>query len=235
MFEETRFWRRGPGGRDSAAAEERRVWVRFPHERDVTLRTSAADTEPVRARVRDLSRGGVGLVVDHGYTGADMLNVELPTAHRRTGGAVLAYVLRAVSLPGGAWSLGCAFATELDDDALSALGGCPERTAEPDRRDWGRIPARGTARFFSVGTYCLTHQADILDVSPGGVGLVAGERVEPGSVLSVELTCPGAPPRSALAGVMAVRAHADGRWVLGCSFIREMAEDEFCGLTGAQN
>jgi hypothetical protein len=229
MIEKVTSWHQRPPGRELEAVGERRVWVRFPGDTDATLRT--ADTGPVSARVRDLSRGGIGLVVDHGFTGGSLLSVELPALGRRRG-AVLAYVLRASPMANGGWVLGCVFAAELDDDTLFAMGGRRERSALSDRRTWARAAAPGTARYFAIGTYDLTRQADVENVSPGGIGLVVNDWVDPGAVLAVELKCPGAAQVSTLVGVTSVRPRDDGRWIVGGSFIREMDEAEFRVLAG---
>ncbi|HEY1379145.1 MAG TPA: PilZ domain-containing protein [Gemmataceae bacterium] len=243
MFDHARSWWQRLAGRgrgaptervgDAVGGAERRVSVRFPADGPAAVRSAAG---PVAARVRDVSRGGISLAVEHGFAGGTLLTVELPGA---VGGAVLAYVLRADPLPEGGWALGCAFAAELGGDALTALGGRRERPAGPDRRAWARSPAVGAARYFPLGEYELTRWADVLDVSPAGVGLAVGERVEPGAVLSLELACgdgpaahPGPAAVSLLAGVLATSPLEDGRWLLGCSFIRELDEDEFRALRG---
>jgi hypothetical protein len=230
MFEQARsLWRRLTGAGAAAGGGERRVWVRFPADPGAP----AGDTDPIPARVHDLSRGGVSLVLDRGHPAGHLLHVELPgDGEGQPGGTALAYILRATELPGGAWSLGCAFAAELGDDALRALGGRRQRPAAGDRRAWTRFPARGTALYFPVGSYAPTRRAAILDVSPTGVGLAVEERLEPGAVLSVELTCPDAPPLSVLASVVYVSPREAQRWLLGCSFIHELGEDEFQELRG---
>jgi hypothetical protein len=230
MFGQAHSWWRWFTGREPSAGDDRRVWVRFPGESDAKVRDASPDGAFIQARVRDLSRGGIGLVVDRGFDGRNLLLVDLPPGSRHPGATVLAYVLRADALPDGGWALGCVFATEPGDGGVAALtGGLP---AGVDRRVWARLPTRGVCRYYPVGDYALTRQADIVNVSPAGVGLVAKERLEPGAVLAIELACPGGEPMSAVASVVSVTPLDDGGWLLGCAFDREMEEGELLALWG---
>jgi PilZ domain-containing protein len=104
--------------------------------------------------------------------------------------------------------------------------GTPAATVE-DRRQWVRFasgaqiacqtaPKLGQVRF----------AAKVHDVSFGGIALVADRPLTPGDLLHVEL--PGAPgcPAQLLACVIQVHAALAGLWTVGCSFIRELSEQE---------
>jgi hypothetical protein len=229
MFGQAHSWWRRLIGREPRAGDDRRVWVRFPDNANAMVRTTSA-VAPVQARVRDLSRGGIGLVVDRGFGGGNLLFVDLPPCAEHRGATVLAYVLRADPLPSGGWALGCTFAAESENGGSAALTGwLPDGD---DRRAWARLSTRGSCRYYPVGGYALTRRADVVNVSPAGIGMVAGERIEPSTLLALELACPGGETVSAVASVVSVRPLDDGRWLMGCSLDREMDEDELRALWG---
>jgi len=181
----------------------------------------------VAARVCGFSHAGIGLLVECECASGAMLQIELPSIPDQSKSTVLAYVRRAKQLTKREWLLECAFAIELDDETLSGLGGRRQRPDPPDRRAWARFPVLGSATYFPVGTHALSRRASILDLSPAGVGLLGSEYLEPGAVLSTELSCGNGDPFSILACVVFVSEKEAGRWLLGCQFIRELKESEF--------
>src|SRR5205085_1988087 len=75
--------------------------------------------------------------------------------------------------------------------------------------------------------------ATVRDVSVGGVRLHLRRRFEPGAGLAIEL--PGrddGPPATVLARVVHVHGQEDGSWVLGCSFVSRLSDDELNALLG---
>lgn len=73
--------------------------------------------------------------------------------------------------------------------------------------------------------------ARIRDVSSGGLRLLLRRRFEPGTGLAVEVA--GAEddaPSTLLVRVVRVRAEADGCWLLGCTFVSPLGEEEIQGL-----
>jgi hypothetical protein len=73
----------------------------------------------------------------------------------------------------------------------------------------------------------LAWPAEIRDVSAGGVGLVLGRRFERGAGLAIEIPeSPTAPADTLLARVIHTTALPEGEWLLGCSFISELSQDE---------
>jgi hypothetical protein len=173
MFGNAQSWWRRLIGRETWSGRDRRVWVRCPDVGSAVLRPAApGGAGPIQAEVRDLSRGGIGLVVDHRFDAGNLLLLDLPPWANRPGATVLAYVMRADPLAVGRWELGCKFAAEPGHGVLAALTGRVPDSA--DRRAWARFPTRGSCRYYPVGGYALTCRADIVNVSPAGVGLVAG-------------------------------------------------------------
>jgi hypothetical protein len=76
--------------------------------------------------------------------------------------------------------------------------------------------------------------AVIRDVSFGGLSLHLDRRFEPGAGLSIVLPGrEGGAPSTVLARVVHVHPQPDGSWVLGCSFVSRLSEEELGALVGA--
>jgi hypothetical protein len=104
---------------------ERRAWIRYGCE-------SAAVCRPVRpekdmgwmARVRDISAGGVGLLLRHRFRPGTPLLVELNnpvTSFRRILPVRVMHATPFQSDGTLCWLVGCAFTTVLREDELQAL------------------------------------------------------------------------------------------------------------------
>jgi hypothetical protein len=109
-----------------------------------------------------------------------------------------------------------------------------KRTAArtPERRQWPRYHSAVGTHFQPVaGAEGERLPAAVGDISPGGVSLLVGRRLEPGALVHVAL-----PGRAAnlLACVLHIRDVRDSRWSLGCSFIRELSEEELATFRPAR-
>jgi hypothetical protein len=105
---------------------ERRAWIRYPTDRDTFCRpgTGRKDRDLWwQAEVRNLSAGGIGLVLNRRFTPGTILSVELPSANQGPVILLLARVVHATAQADGGWLIGCEFATRLRDDDLQALTG----------------------------------------------------------------------------------------------------------------
>src|SRR5206468_940325 len=122
MFKRTQSFihRLARGGLESIECE-RRAWGRFATDRQTTVRRNQEGGAPLTARIEDVSGGGVRLVVQDQFDPGDMIQVDLPLNGERNT-VVLACVVHARPEPGGGWSLGCSFATELSDTDLESVG-----------------------------------------------------------------------------------------------------------------
>jgi c-di-GMP-binding flagellar brake protein YcgR len=101
--------------------------------------------------------------------------------------------------------------------------GNAEPALNPERRVWVRFPARTGAQVRPAAPEgSILIDAKVLDVSLGGVKLVVDRRLEPGSLISLEL--PGDDPTavSVLACVVRAEEQPNEKWVLGCNFSREL-------------
>jgi hypothetical protein len=73
--------------------------------------------------------------------------------------------------------------------------------------------------------------ARIRDISVGGLGLVVGNRLEPGTGLVVGLPSKKASwPRSVAGRVMHVHQQGDGAWAHGCAFAAPLSEPQLHDL-----
>jgi hypothetical protein len=241
MFERTfSFWRRLFRGNQhasglngvSGAGDERRLWVRYPADLDTSVQLNHR-VMPIKssAKVRDLSRGGANLLLEHEVQAGQLIHLELP--HPTDGECmILACVVRAEQEPSGKWALGCVFARELSDEDLNELGANRVRHAPEDKRLWQRFPTTLHACFRQVGaTDGPANHADVLNLSATGVGLLADDFIEPGALLHLDLSGQdSAETRTILSCVVHVSEHGDGRWALGCNFIRELSDADLRAL-----
>jgi hypothetical protein len=98
----------------------------------------------------------------------------------------------------------------------------------PERRKHGRLPCEfSIACRPYIGGENLQWNGLALDISCGGIGMVAERRFERGTILKIEVQGKhDGPPSLLMARVVRVGANADGKWVLGCQFPTEMDESD---------
>ena len=223
-----------PGDQAQALAEERRVRVRHPSEAQTTLQP-VNGREPVRlsARVRNISRGGINLLVPRECQPGDMLGVDLPSPEGDSSYTVLACVIHATPGPDGDWVVGCTFAQELSDAELRAFGGQRRKSPAPeDQRTWVRFPCRVKATCQVVAAAPeVPWPAEVRNISPSGIRLRVERPVETGTLLSLDLQdTTGRVTTTMLACVVHVAEPQDGRRSLGCNFIRELSDEDLRAL-----
>jgi hypothetical protein len=111
---------REPAG---SAAAERRVWVRYGTDGEATCRApGAANAMGWPGRVRDLSAGGIGLLLRHRFRPGSPLLLELQLRGGRR--VVAVRVIHATPVAGAdapCWLVGCAFVEPLAPGELQAL------------------------------------------------------------------------------------------------------------------
>jgi hypothetical protein len=184
------------------------------------------------AKIRDISRGGINLLVNRWFKSGMLLSIRLPGSNDQDTSTVLAYVVRATAQNDGEWILGCTFATELGDADLESLGVPRVRPETPDQRSFERFSCDVRATYQVVKTDSPNPQeATVVDVSPMGVGLLIKDVVEVGTLLNVELrNAQSAFALVMLASVVRVTTRAGGESVIGCNFIRELMHKEMKAL-----
>jgi hypothetical protein len=238
MFERTlSLCRRLIGKGDPATADatvvedERRLWVRYAADRETAVNLAHGE-EPRRlaVRVRDISVGGVNLITDHPFHPGQILGLELPSNDEPE--VALACVIHAGSVGQGKWSLGCAFSRELAPADLARFGAPSDYPRPDEQRGEIRHPCALSATYQCVGAHDeATCTARVLNVSATGVGLSLTEPVDAGSLINLRLqNADGSLVRTILACVVHSGRGTGGEQVIGCNFIRELADDELQSL-----
>ncbi len=116
-----------PSSPKKPSGAEKRAAVRYPCDTDSFSQDnscrpiSAHRNDTWSATVRDLSTGGVGIVVNRRFEPGTLLSVELQDAEQTTNRILLVRVVRVLREEGDKWLLGCAFTTKLTDAELLAL------------------------------------------------------------------------------------------------------------------
>src|SRR6266446_2241417 len=102
---------------------ECRVYERYPSDLATHCQPLAARGENEmkwQAMVRDISAGGIGLVLQRRFEPRTGLAIELPDADN-SAFTVFVRVVHATAQPGGHWLLGCQFVTPLSEERLNIL------------------------------------------------------------------------------------------------------------------
>jgi hypothetical protein len=236
MFERTfTLWRRLLGSRPRRPVddEDRRVWVRFPANLETTYRPADGEAgSRFSAVIRDISRGGLSLIVDHTLEPGDLLNVELPGQAELATCCVLACVVHVSPLDTGGWLLGCTFARELSDDDLAPFGARRTKSSSSGQRNWDRFACELLATYqLPTAPESGQRQAKIVNISASGVGLLVDQDIDNGTLLSLELRSPTAGMlKTMLACVVHVTRRGESTWALGCNFITELSETDLLAL-----
>src|SRR5262249_20342649 len=144
-------------------------------------------------------------------------------------------IVRVEPAGGDDWALGCVFARELGDADLESFGARRERHASADQRQWMRFPCNVKAAYQKISSLqTAPAEAQVLNISASGVGLMVKEQIEAGTLRSVGLQPPtGEVGFTMLACVVHVTAQANGDHALGCNFIRELADADLDALLAA--
>jgi hypothetical protein len=103
---------------------EFRVWERFPCGLDTSCQPLAARGDndvSWSAHIRDVSVGGLGVVLTRRFERGAALAIEIPAAPDCPGETLLAKVMHTTRLPDGQWLHGCAFVSQLSDDEVQSL------------------------------------------------------------------------------------------------------------------
>jgi hypothetical protein len=208
---------------------ERRAFPRFATNLSTSCRL-VTDHATMPARIRNVSRVGINLVVDRPFEPGEMLQVDLPYNGQHPETVVLACIMHCSAFE-NQFSLGCMFSEELGDEELAEFGGQRERTSENDQRTWRRFPSQGKVYFSRLPSDGLPPRVgDLVNISPAGIGLQVEDRLEPGAVLSLELHREGKDLFTILACAVYLSERREGGWLIGCNFIRELEESELMEL-----
>jgi hypothetical protein len=118
------LWRRLAArltGRPGRGPVERRHSLRYPSAARTTYRQAvAADAEALPATVRNISFGGINLVVREQFAPGTLLHIDLP-GRGPAAPRFLACVAHVSPTADRAWSVGCSFIRELSEPELRGL------------------------------------------------------------------------------------------------------------------
>ena len=228
MFEHARSLLRRMTG--TGTDDDRR---RHPR-RDTDVETTCylvAGGPAIGARIRNVSRAGLGLFLDHPVEPGQMLRIELPGPADAPHTVVLGCMMHCTAVAEG-WIAGCMFSYELTDSELKLFGGERTKGKPQDQRAWVRYPATGEVLYRimpdEAGPF---KKAKVANISPAGIGLFLDDKLDPGTVLTVELhRSEGRADLEILACVVYLTPRREGGWAVGCNFIHELGDGEMQDL-----
>jgi hypothetical protein len=222
-----------PGRPDQEPGAERRRAPRYSTDLPATCRPLAGrEGASWEARVVNISRSGIGLALPRRFEPGALLTVELEDPRRTVSRSILARVIHARPHAEHGWLLGCAFSGELDDDELAAFRVERVRPAEGDCRAWVRFTC-------DVRTVCRDEAnpaagpvpVRVVDLAPGGVGLLVDGPMEQGTRLRLQLPDgPEGAPDGVLIRVVRSEAVQGGRWFVGCEVAEQLTNRDVSGL-----
>jgi hypothetical protein len=209
--------------------QDYRAWVRFPCDSQATYRPSpAGEVGEWHAQITNVSPSGIGLVVSRQFQPGTMLNIALPTHSDECFRTVLACVIHVTPQKNETWALGCSFPTELSAEDLRVFGGDRVKSNIEDCRTWVRFPCHVKMSYYSIDVEVEESRwpANVLNISANGIALVVSKPVEPGALLTVELSrSADRDSRSLLTCVVYVKELLTGEWILGCTFASDLSLD----------
>jgi hypothetical protein len=119
-----------PENRPSVEVRERRVWIRYPADAEMTCHPAlASNRSRWAARIRNISHQGILLLVSRPFEPRSLLRIESPVGgENAVPPAIFARVVHTRREGFGRWSVGCAFARELTDEELALFRAGSGRT-----------------------------------------------------------------------------------------------------------
>jgi hypothetical protein len=117
------------------------------------------------------------------------------------------------------------------------LAGAPMAAVGEERRLWVRYPTDVPTYYQAANGRSEEGRlsARIRDISLAGIQLTVDRAFEPGSLLTVELPAVReGERRTVLACVVHVRAVGDKEWAIGCSFARELGDDDLAAFRASR-
>jgi PilZ domain len=118
----TRLNTAGAPSQPASAGIERRAWVRYPCERETTCQPVSTSGGPQwTGLAKDLSAGGIGLVLSRRFELRTLLTVQIQGPDGQPSRPFWARVVHVHQRADGSWLMGCAFTSELSEDELNQL------------------------------------------------------------------------------------------------------------------
>lgn len=217
-----RLWRQAYMTRTPEA--ERLAWILPIGKLDGSPAPAA---ERALAHVRDISLGGLILLLSRPLESGALLRVEIQSAARKTPHSLLTRVIHVEQRQGGLWTVSCCFVKELSDEELRLFGAERVRPTGSDVRAWVRYPCDVELVFYSVVAAAREKcPARIVNISAGGIALCVHRQFESGTLLRLELSADVQSLRKLTARVVHLADKKDGTYVLGCTFATELTGDD---------
>jgi hypothetical protein len=183
--------------------------------------------KPWAARVHDISSTGLSLVLQRRFERGTLLTLDLENRAEKFRRTVVVRVVRVRRTRDGNWNLGCALDGEFDAHSLQMFGVKTKKPPPQPERAWVRLPARvyTTCHLPGEGNRVL-RKVRVVNVCPGGVGLLVNKRVAPDTLLGVQVPGGKGAQHRVLARVIHVTPQPFGQWLLGCAFLGEISDQE---------
>jgi hypothetical protein len=213
---------------EQAALIDRRSWLRLPSRlHTVCYPGKAPQGEALPCRVDNICAAGLNIVLKRPVEAGTPLVVQLPGYVEGFEASVLTHVNHVRLLNSGEWSLGCTLALELDADTLLEFG---IKRLEPltiDQRSWKRFTVAMPVRYSTLAEVPIHGDAELTDLSAVGVGIKMNLPLRVGTTLNLYVGGgEGDMFLNILACVVRVTSHYSSNWRVGCTFIRELTEQE---------
>ena len=235
MFERLRGWWHRLHDHDGTVLAElprdRRAGFRQPVDRIVEVRL---DEVNLVTRAVDISTRGIQLRSPEPVAVGRPVKVMLsmPGAEDEIDALVVVARCQEVSPTEYAW--GCGFTVELSANVLAEFAGRTTPGVEAEQRGWERLGLHGELSYELGSRPGNARKAELVNLSPAGLGVVFDEKVDPGELVTFGLTRKrSGEPFQILGCVAYLHGRPDDRWSAGCSFIRELTPRELADLLGA--
>lgn len=225
----------GLGKREEERSEDRRLWDRVACDLETTCQLAGpVSCDPFVARVGNISRGGINLLVARDIQPGDLVRVTLPAPEEQGFAEVLACVVRSEEAEGGTRELGCTFACELSEEELGRFGARKQAAEASDQRTWARFDCQARAVYRVVRSRAQGEEcpAQVLNISASGVALQVDRPLVAGDLLSIEFRRHDDHSHvlTTLASIVRVSVGVDGTRLVGCNFIRHLAGEHIQAL-----
>jgi hypothetical protein len=220
-----RLWRQSYIQRTPPA--ERLAWV-FQHG----AAPEPGEQQRTLAQVIDISLGGIVLAVSKRFESGILLRVEIQGGGGDRPVCLFARVIQETNRSGGSYVLSCCFSRELSDDELRPFGAERMRPNDSDVRAWVRYPCEGDTMVQAMLSQDQERcRSKVLNISAGGVALLSPRPLEIGSLLNLDLnSADGQPLRSVKARVVHLTPRGENQWLLGCTFVAELSDEDVMAL-----
>lgn len=109
------------------AGQDRRAWVRYRSKPETPYYAISESEEIItwKARVRDISQGGISLQLNSSFDKDALVEIELPAADGARPRLLEGRVVRAEPVDDIQWLIACAFSRKLSEDELQSLLNVP--------------------------------------------------------------------------------------------------------------